>query len=66
MHTYNYKSTNTRYIYNYTITDNYVIYNYESTNTRVYLQLYVFITCLVFSNYSFTFTTIYMITNMIN
>ena len=42
-----------------------MIYNYTSINTRVYLQLYVFITCLVLSKYSFAFTTIYKITIMI-
>ena len=35
----------------YTITDNHVIYIYTSTNTRVYLQLYVFKSCLVFYNH---------------
>ena len=36
-----------------------------SKNTRVYLHLYVFINCLVFSKYSFTFTIIYLLTDMI-
>ena len=48
----------------YTITDNQVIYNYTSNYTRVYIQLYVFIICLVFSKDPFIFKTIYKLTNI--
>ena len=35
------------------------------TNTRAYLRLFVFFTCLVFSNFSFTFTTIHKRANFL-